>query len=321
MSLFEHFHIAEAVPFTWLHCKHIRQFLGTERQERSKRHGKICCQLQGEIQNCSDTPHVGFCQFPRFVIGKIFIAYTRHVHGFFLRIAELEIIQQIFHFLLGSLEFGNHVFIRLVKFSPCRNLAFEIFMRKHHAAVYEISVYGNQLVIVAGLEIFPSKVVVFGFRGVSRKHIPQHVLFAFKIPQIFVQPYRPISRRGYFIALQVQELVCRHVVGQDIRPFRFKHGRKYYAVENDVVLANEMDKTGVLVLPPFFPIIRQQLFGVAYISDRCVEPDIQHFAFRTLDRNRYPPIQIAAYGTWLQTSIEPAFALPVNIGFPLLMPL
>ena len=194
-------------------------------------------------------------------------------------------------------------------------------MRKHHAAVYEISVYGNQLVIVAGLEIFPSKVVVFGFRGVSRKHIPQHVLFAFKIPQIFVQPYRPIPRSGYFIALQVQELVCRHVVGQDIRPFRFKHGWKYYAVENDVVFANEMDKTGVLVLPPFFPIIRQQFFGVAYISDWRVKPDIQHFAFRTLDRNRYSPIQIAAYGTWLQTSIEPAFALPVNIGFPLLMPL
>ena len=69
-----------------------------------------------------------------------------------------------------------------------------------------------------------------------------------------MQPDCPVARSGNLVVLQIQELVGWHVVGHDVLAVGFHHHREDDAVEHDVVLADEVYQTGVLVLPPLFPL-------------------------------------------------------------------
>ena len=134
-----------------------------------------------------------------------------------------------------------------------------------------------------------------------------------------MQPYGPVARGRNLVAFEVQELVGRHVFGQDIVAVGLEHRREDDAVEDDVVLADKVDHLGVLRLPITFPIGRKILCS-RYITDRSVEPHIEHLALGPLHRNRDAPVEVAAHGTRLKTSVEPALALPVDVRFPLLVP-
>ena len=92
------------------------------------------------------------------------------------------------------------------------------------------------------------------------------------------------------------------------------------AVEDDVVLADEVHHLGLIVLPILLPIGRK-ILSSRDIANRSVEPYIQHLALFALDRHGDTPIQIAAYGTRLQARIEPRLTLAIDVGFPLLMAL
>ena len=98
-----------------------------------------------------------------------------------------------------------------------------------------------------------------------------------------------------------------------------QHRREDDTVENDVVLADEVHHFRLLVFPVLFPVGRQLLRG-RDVADRRIEPDVQHFALGSLDRNGNPPVQIAAHGAGLEPQIEPALALAVHVDFPLLVP-
>ena len=114
-------------------------------------------------------------------------------------------------------------------------------------------------------------------------------------------------------------LVARHVVRQDVATLCLQHGGEHDAVEHDIVFSDEVYQTRFGVFPPFLPCVGQQLFGVADVADRGVEPYIEHFALGALYGNGNTPIQVAAHGTRLQAHVEPALALAINIGTPLLM--
>ena len=77
---------------------------------------------------------------------------------------------------------------------------------------------------------------------------------------------------------------------------------------------------GFRIFPPGFPTFGEQFFRIGDISDRRIEPDIQHLPFRTFHRHGNPPIKVAAYGTRLQPHIQPTLALSVYVRFPFLMP-
>ena len=80
-----------------------------------------------------------------------------------------------------------------------------------------------------------------------------------------------------------------------------------------------MNHLGFRIFPPGFPAFGQQLFRIGNISDRRIEPDIQHFAFSSFHRHGDSPIQVAAHGAGLQAHIQPALALAVDIRFPFLV--
>ena len=99
-----------------------------------------------------------------------------------------------------------------------------------------------------------------------------------------------------------------------------QHRGEYDAVEDDVVLTDEVYHLSLLVLPILLPIGRKVLSS-RDIADRCVKPYVQHLTLFALDRNGDSPIQIAAYGTRLQARIEPRLTLAIDVGFPLLVAL
>ena len=90
-------------------------------------------------------------------------------------------------------------------------------------------------------------------------------------------------------------------------------------MEDDVVLSDEMNELGVLALPPLFPCLRKKFLGVGYISDRSVEPHIKHLALGSFHRDWHSPIEVTAHRTWLETAVDPALALTIDIASPLLV--
>ena len=77
-----------------------------------------------------------------------------------------------------------------------------------------------------------------------------------------MQPDCPVARSGYFVVLEVQKFVGRHVVGQNKAAFCLEHGRKNNTVKHDVVFTNKMEQPGFGVFPPFFPAVGQEFNGV-----------------------------------------------------------
>ena len=96
-------------------------------------------------------------------------------------------------------------------------------------------------------------------------------------------------------------------------------------MEHYVVLAYEVHQPCVLVLPPLLPrapllgLAVAELLGVGYIADRRVKPYVEHLALCTLHWHRYAPVEVASHGARLQVHVEPALALTIYVGAPLLV--
>ena len=230
--------------------------------------------MHSQIHDGSHACHIGLGELPWLGVGKIFVADACQVHGFFLCFAEVEVVEVVLKHFFHVHKFGYGVAVVVGEFAGLGHLAFEVFVCEHEGAVHEVAEYCHQFAVVAGLEVLPSEVVVLGFGSIGCKHIAKHILLAGEIVEIFVKPYRPVLRGGNLIAFEVEEFVARHVVGQDVGAFGFKHCGEHDAVEHDVVLANEVNQAGRLVLPPCFPCVGQQFLGVADVADRCIKPHI-----------------------------------------------
>ncbi len=136
-----------------------------------------------------------------------------------------------------------------------------------------------------------------------------------------MQPHRPVARGADFVAFEVEELVGRHVVGQLVAvAVGKKHGGEYYAVEHDVVLADEIYYARLGVFPPALPRVGQQLLGVGDIAYGGVEPHVEHFSVSPFHGHGYAPVEVAGDGARLQAEVEPRLALAVHIGAPFLVP-
>ena len=189
-------------------------------------------------------------------------------------------------------------------------------MGEHQRAVDKVAQNGHKLGIVLQLEILPCEIVVLGFGGIAAQCVPEYILLAGEFFQIFVQPHSPVAGGADFVALKVEELVGWNIGGEDVAAVGMEHGGEDDAVEDDIVFANEMHQFGLLVLPPLLPVVAFQLFGEGYVTYRGIEPYIQYLAVVTLDGDFDTPVEVAGYGTGLQTSINPGLALAIHIGLP-----
>ncbi len=200
-----------------------------------------------------------------------------------------------------------------------RNATAEVLVREHHGTVDEVAENGHQLAVVPALEVLPGEVVVFGLRCVGREAVAQHVLLARELLLIFVHPHGPAARSAQLVALQVQELVGRHVVRKYVVPIGLEHGREHDAVEHNVVLADEMHQPRFGVLPPFLPALGQQFLRIGNVADGRVEPDVKYLALGAFHGDGHAPVQVPAHRTGQQAAVQPALALAVHIGLPFLV--
>ena len=90
-------------------------------------------------------------------------------------------------------------------------------------------------------------------------------------------------------------------------------------MENNVVLAYEMHQPGLGILPPLLPALGQKLLGIGNIADRSVEPHVQYLPLGPFYRNGHAPVKVTCNGTGHEAAVQPAFALAVNVGLPLLV--
>ena len=313
-------HRPEALPSEFLHGEHLQDLRRRERHERLDGNRRIGRNLQRDVENRFHTPGIGLDDFPRLGVRQILVADTCNVHGILQGFAETVVLDIGLERTLHGSYFRNCLTVIIIHLSAGRNLAAVIFLRKHQRTVDEISQHSDQLVVVAGLEILPCKVVILGFGGIGTQHIAQYILLSGELLQVFMQPHRPVARGRNLIALEVQELVGRHVLRQYIPPVRLEHRGEDDAVEHDIILADEMHHLGVFRLPVPFPIGRK-VFRGGYVTDRSVEPHIEHLPFGTLHGHGDAPVEVTAHGTGLQSAVEPALALSVDIRLPLLMPI
>ena len=231
----------------------------------------------------------------------------------------------MFNLLLHILELSDSLLVNLLQFAAGRNHAAPVLLGELESTVYEVTINGNQLRVIALLEILPGKVVVLGLWSVGCQYIAQDILLAWQIYEILVQPYCPVARGRNLIILKIQELIGWYVIRQDIVAVSLQHGREDDAVEHDVVLTDEVNETCLWILPPLLPctpflwLCIAKLLGVGDVADWSIKPNIENLAFCSLYRNRNTPIQVAGHRTRLQIHIQPALALSVNIGTPLLV--
>ena len=169
--------------------------------------------MQGDIQNGSYARHVCLGKFPGFCICQVLITDTRQVHGFLLCVTEFEYVEQLFHFFFYVGKLFQRFAVVIVQFAGSGYYTVEVLFGELQGAVYEVTVYGYQFVVIACLEVFPGKVVVFCFRSIGGEHVAQHVLLAGEFCEIFMQPYGPVAGSGNLISFQIQEFVAGHVVG------------------------------------------------------------------------------------------------------------
>ncbi len=66
------------------------------------------------------------------------------------------------------------------------------------------------------LIVFPGEVGVFGFGADGGQYIAQLVAAVGQLFEVFVQPHGVVARGGELLALQVEELISRYVVGHYI---------------------------------------------------------------------------------------------------------
>ena len=290
----------------------------TEGQERLRQCGKVSSNLQTNMQYGFHTRLIRFYHFPRLRVCQVFITQTRKSHTFFQGVTEMESLQLLFYPSHNGRNFRQYFPVIIRQFAPFRHNTAKVFMGQHQRTVNKITVNSYQFIVITCLEIFPGKIIVLRLRSIGCQHITQHILFPLKIPKVFMQPHSPITGSGNLVPFQVQKLIGRHIVRQDVRTFCLQHGGENDTMEYDIVFPDKMYHTGLRVFPIFFPL-RGQVFGGRNITNGSIKPYIQDLALCTFQRHRHAPIQVTGYRTGLQTVVQPRLALSINIGLPFLM--
>ena len=301
------------------HAQDAAQFLGAEGKERLEGDGAVGAQLQAGVEDGSRTVHVFLGHLPGLHVGNVFVADACDIHGFLEGLAEVEGLDVFLQGLAAGLHGSKGFGVNGLGLQVLGNLPAKVLLGEHHGAVHEVSEDGHQFAVVAPLEVFPGKVVVLGLGGVGGEHVPQHILLSGELLLIFVHPHGPVAGCGNLVSLQVEELVGRHIVRQHIVSVGLEHGREHNAVEHDVVLADEVHQPGLGVFPPLLPALGKKFLGVGDIADGGVKPHVEHLALGTLYRNGNAPVQVTGDGAGLQAAVQPALALAVHVGLPLLV--
>ena len=301
------------------HAEDRAEFLGAEGGEGLEGDGEVGADLETGVEDGGGAVHVGLRHLPGLHVGDVLVADAGDVHRLLQGLAEVEGLHVFLQGLLAGDDGGKGLGVNGFGFPVLRDETAEVLVREDDGAVHEVAEHGHEFGVVALLEVLPGEVVVLGLRGVRRQDVPQDVLLARELLLVLVDPDSPVAGGGDLVTLEVQELVGRDVLREDVVAVGLEHGREHDAVEDNVVLADEMHQPGLRILPPLFPTLREEFLGVGDVADGGVEPDVEDLALGTVDRDGDAPVQVAGDGAGLQAAVQPALALAIDVGLPLLV--
>ena len=310
-------------PGVW-HAKRCRDFRCRLGQEGLEEHRAVAHHLAREVHDGGGAGRVGFLEFPRLLLGQVLVAEPRHVHGFELRFLVAVARNEVADFGRGGrecLEEGAVGRVEGVVGWGGRHRAVIVLAGEHQHAVHEVAQDVGQLVVDLVPKVAPSEFAVFLFRHDGREDVTHGVAAFGEVLEIVCHPDRPVPRRADFVALEVHELVGRHVGWEVVAPVFLEQDGEDDAVENDVVLANEMEEVRRRVLPPVAPVLAILLapfHGGGDVPNGGIQPNVQDLAICPFHGHRHPPIEVTGHGAAFQSTVDPRAALSQHVGLPFL---
>lgn len=324
-------------PLIGGHVERRANLLRCERQERVQQDAERANRLNARVDRRRRSHHVGLATGPWGASVDVAIALAEGFHD------ATEGGLEAGGFDVGG-DFGGE-FVNLRE-----QIGFERFGVRcggHFAgevvgddllpAVDEVAERGDEFGVVALHEVVEAPTGALRLGGVDRQVVPKRV--GVESVEIIFDPYGRAAGLAdflFFLAgeFDVEECVGYDVVGQLIVPRSFgagvgaaaflhfrcrelrahEHRGPDEGVEDDVVLADEVDNLAIGVLPPvavFLGVavaLPAKLGGEADVADGGVEPDIEHFArrVRVVERDGHAPGEVAGHGPLGEAGLDGA---------------
>jgi len=318
-------------------AQHFAQARHRARQDRLGHDRQRGAELESDVDGVGAGLRVFRARVPRLGVVEVLVAAPREGHRLEDCLAHPVVFVGVADFFRrlrqgverGAVFFGGR--------AERGDAPVEVVLAKRECAVDEVAQHVGQLAIDAVLEAPPREVRVFRLRQRRRQRVAQEVgrvLAVGEVVEELVQPHRPAATGRELAALDVEKLVGRHVLRQDVLAVRLEHGRKHDAVKDDVVLPDEVDEARVLAFLALFPVVFPALGAVlrvgpffrgADVADGRVEPDVEHLAlgirhsvrFGYVGRDGDAPGQVPRNGALAQALVEPAPHLAAHVGLPI----
>ena len=122
---------------------------------------------------------------------------------------------------IGQFKNYEGLTVNVSEFAASRHHTIPILLGELEGTVDEVAVNCHQFAVVTLLEVLPSEVVVLCLGSIGSKHISQNILFSRHIYKIFVKPYCPVFGSRQFVAFEIQKLIGRNIIRQNIAAFSF----------------------------------------------------------------------------------------------------
>ena len=143
MALQQKVGTAGLFPFHGLQVQHAQQFFCRERQKRFRHNGKVSRYLQRKVQDGFHPFGVGFKDFPRLVIGEVFVAQACQVHHFAQRFAKAVPVEAFRNFCRKCFQRLQCFGVDIVQGVAGRHFAIKIFFGEHQRTVHKIAENGQ----------------------------------------------------------------------------------------------------------------------------------------------------------------------------------
>lgn len=118
---------------------------------------------------------------------------------------------------------------------------------------------------------------------------------------------RPISF-GKFAALVIEVLGGGNMMEQrPPLPRCDETRREDDRMEWYVIFAHELEEFHIVVDPPIFVVLLQQVGSDRDVANRSIEPYIKYLLFELFDRYSHTPFQVTGDAFWLQAHVCPSF--------------
>lgn len=77
-------------------------------------------------------------------------------------------------------------------------------------------------------------------------------------------------------------------------------------MEGYVIFSHELEELHIVVDPPIFVVLLQQVSGDRDVAYRSIEPYVKYLLFELFNRHSHTPLQVTSDAFWLQAHVCPS---------------